>query len=63
MKNREGNIDINLKLYQKYYIRYLFEIGKITNYFEACIYFQNIFPKAIFKLTEEIIKKLKNNIW
>ena len=57
INHSSDKIDINLKIYQKYFIRYLFEIGKIRNYEKACIFFNKRFPKSIFILTEQNIKK------
>ena len=41
-KNSTEIIDINLKIYQKFYIQYLFEEGKINNFTEASEYFKKI---------------------
>ena len=38
------------------------KLEKIKNYYEACIYFQNQFPKATFKLTENTIFGNVNNV-
>ena len=46
IKNSKAKIDINLKLYQKYYIQYLFEIGKTKKNSEASIYFEKKIPKC-----------------
>ena len=62
-KNSTEIIDINLKIYQKFYIQYLFEEGKINNFTEASEYFKKKFPKAEFKLKEDNIKKIKKNIY
>lgn len=42
-KNSTEIIDINLKIYQKFYIQYLFEEGKINNFTEASEYFKKNF--------------------
>lgn len=44
-KNSTEIIDINLKIYQKFYIQYLFEEDKINNFTEASEYFKKNFLK------------------
>lgn len=56
--NDFNNINMSLKIFQKYYIRCLIETNKISNYSEAKIIFKKQFIDIDLILTEDTIKKL-----
>ena len=59
-KNNEyKNIDMNNKIFQKYYIQCLFEQKNIYSYIDCIQKFKTQFPNNTFILTEENIKKIK----
>lgn len=59
-KNNEyKNIDMNNKIFQKYYIQCLFEENNIYSYIDCIQKFKSQFPNNTFILTEENIKKIK----
>ena len=56
------NIDMNLKIYQKYSIKYLFLDNKAYNYSECVLKFQKKFGNIEFLLSEDITKKIKTEV-
>lgn len=53
------NIDFNLYIYQKLYIKCLFEDNLINNYSEAINKFNGKFKNIKFKLSEYIVQNIK----
>ena len=51
--------DINMenKIFQKYFVRFLFQENKINNYADAKSEFENNFKTINFLLTEDIVIK------
>ena len=60
--NSYKNINMNLKLYQKFYTRCLYLDNKIKNYTEAIEIFQKKFPKIDYILTEMDCLKIKSHL-
>ena len=60
--NSYKNINMNLKLYQKFYARCLYLDNKIKNYSEAIEIFQKKFPNIDYLLTEMDCLKIKYNL-
>ena len=52
------NINMKLKVFQKYYIKCLIESNKISNFTEASLQFKKNFSEIDFLLKEDIIKKM-----
>ena len=53
---------MNLYIYQKYYIKYLFEDNKIQNYEEEVSNFNIKFISIKFQISENVVKNLKRSI-
>ena len=52
------NINMELYLYQKYYIECLFKNNKVNNYTECIQIFKEQFPKTEFSLKEDTVSKI-----
>ena len=64
--NNYKNIDMNLIIFQKYYVRCLFNDNKVKNYTDCVNIFKNIFTNnnfnINFKLSENIVNKIKTEV-
>lgn len=56
--NNFKNINMKLKVFQKYYIKCLIETNKISNFTEAALSFKKNFSEIDLLLKEDTIKKL-----
>lgn len=59
---RYNDIDLNMKIYQKYYVKCLFLDKKANNYTDCVTIFKNKFKDKKFILTEVIVNKIKSAI-
>ena len=62
-KNNEyNNIDMNNKIYQKFYVQCLYEDNSVNTFIDCTKKFKFRFPNNTFLLNEESVKKIKFNI-
>ena len=61
-KNNNKNIDMNLYIYQKYYVQYNIIEKKILNYVSCIDLFKNEYKDIDFKITEDSFQKIKTSI-
>ena len=62
---KEGNVkskDINLIIFQKFFIQYLINEKNLDNYNDALIIFKEKYPEVKCLITENIFKKIKTNV-
>ncbi len=57
------NVDMNIKLYQKFFVQCLLMYSKCNSYTECIYNFGNKFKNISFNLIENIVNKLKLKIY
>ena len=62
INNNYDNIDMNIKLYQKFYVQCLLLDNKVYNYTDCIFIFNQKFHDKNFKITDDIFRKMKSNI-
>ena len=61
-QNNFTNVSMNLKLYQRYFVQYLFIEKKANTYIDYIDQFKSKFKDCKFQLTEENVRKIKSNV-